>query len=129
MRIWKGDIIRGEIWEIQSIKLQQLSSKILEVKLNESTVMYSISFVPYQLYSETTNLFPKSKKKTTIHCIFIPCNRNLKMKISRIIKRQYIKKKVFRILKYPEYSKETFMKNSKFKALQRLMKRKTSNRL
>ena len=62
MRFWKGEIIRGEICEIQSIKFQQLSSKIPEIKSNESTVMYSISSDYYQMYYETINLAPKSKK-------------------------------------------------------------------
>ena len=127
MIFWKGDIIRCKIWEIQSIKFQQLSSKILENELNESTVMYSISSAYYQLNSKPTNLSSKSKKQTTVPCIFIPCNRN--SKISRIIERQNIKKKVFRILQYPEYSKKKVMKNSKFKATQCLIKRITSKQI
>ena len=45
MGFWKGEIIRGMIWEIQSIKLQQLSSEILGNKLKESIAIYSISSV------------------------------------------------------------------------------------
>ena len=123
----KENVIRSEIWEMQSIKYQQLSSKTLEIKSSESTVIYSISSVYYQLYYKRTNLSRKTTKLTTVYCISIPAKTY--SKISRNNKSENIKKNVFRILQDPEYSKRKFMRNSKFKTSQRLIKRSTSSYL
>ena len=107
-----GEIIRGDIWEIQINKLQQPSSKFYRTFHKSITIIISILTVIYPKKNCNYNCkislsyYPRIRRHYR-HCIFLSPSRRISASIA--------KSKVF--IRISEiFEEESFMKNSKFKA-------------
>ena len=118
MKFRMGENTRGEFWEIQIHKLQRLSSKIFKTFYKSKTIIISILTVIYPketifitVIYHSLSYYPRIRRYYR-HCIFLSPSRRILASIA--------KSKVFiRISEIIE--EEFFIKNSVFKASQRLI--------